>query len=141
MGDSRGYGGGTDGLLDDRLLLECVERRWVRQNPFESAPCVASSPAQSQRAWFSPLKTLPELLGAKLIAPADALLRVLRVQVRDEVVVAHCGGTDDVSSGIPTLSGERYTLRSPELQPCYRYLHIAAEGNQPAADSPSETLE
>lgn len=57
---------------------------------------------------FQPAQRLPDLSGAKLIAPADALLRVLRVQVRDEVVVAHCA--ERTMCHLVCTNAERVTL-------------------------------
>ena len=44
----------ADGLLDDWLLLERVERRRVWQDPLERAPCVAPGPARKTRSTEPP---------------------------------------------------------------------------------------
>eukprot|EP01045_Picozoa_sp_COSAG04_P019575 COSAG04_NODE_1916_length_5227_cov_2.096139_1_plen_243_part_10 len=49
----------ADGLLDDWLLLERVERRRVWQDPLERAPCVAPGPARQIRSPEPPRRRRP----------------------------------------------------------------------------------
>ena len=93
----------ADGLLDDWLLLERVERRRVWQDPLERAPCVAPGPARKIRSPEPPRRRRPAALqsggaggaggaGRRVsgLLPADSLIRVFLVQVCDEVVLVHC---------------------------------------------------
>lgn len=100
-GGARGHGGRTNGLLDNGLLLESVKRGRVRQDPLQGAPRVATSPAtdrNNQRRQDTTSTVAPAGTGAvkctqckaALLSPADVLLRVLRVQVRDQIVVEDC---------------------------------------------------
>lgn len=93
-------GGRPNRLLDNRLLLESVERRRVRQDPLQSAPRVATGPANAQNHAFC--GNLAGAVPATLIVhdsnragqatscePADRLVWVLRVQVRHQIVLGN----------------------------------------------------